>query len=310
MVQVRYLLRLWAVSFVQHVVHAQLSCNVNGGPCNVNGGPQAFTLVQKWKQSPNAWVLRFSLPTKYLGDDPTLPTCIAVHYNGTAVSGESEVLKKSYSPISHPSAEGTFDLLVKAYPPQPGGGVGAHICAMKPGEAILAALKSQRIMHGSPSVAHRWARLGLVAGGTGLAPLVQIARIILQDPNDMTKIQLLSINRREEDILMRTELDLLAKDYSDRFSVSYSLTGSVDKGWTDEKGRGSVAMVREALPPPTADGSTMILICGTDGFVQTWAGPISRAPPKADGTKGPKIQGPLLGILKDVGYDASEVFKY
>lgn len=205
---------------------------------------------------------------------------------------------------------GLWELLVKAYPHQPGGGVGKHICAVEPGEAILAAIKSTRMMHGSPSVAHRWKRLGLVAGGTGLAPLLQIARIILQDPNDMTQIQLLSINRHEEDILMRTELDLLAEDFPRRFSVSYSLTGSPKKGWTGHVGRGSVPMVREALPPHTADGETMILICGTDGFIQTWGGSIARAPPKADGSKGPKIQGPLLGILKDAGYDASEVFKY
>jgi hypothetical protein len=54
----------------------------------------------------------------------------------------------------------------------------------------------------------------------------------------------------------------------------------------------------------------MILVCGRDDFVYTWSGPVVRAPPKADGTKGPKIQGPLLGILQDSGFDESEVFKY
>ena len=57
-------------------------------------------------------------------------------------------------------------------------------------------------------------------------------------------------------------------------------------------------------------GTQLVLVCGTDGFVETWAGPIGRGPPKPDGSKGPKVQGPLLGLLADAGFDASEVFKY
>ena len=54
----------------------------------------------------------------------------------------------------------------------------------------------------------------------------------------------------------------------------------------------------------------MVLVCGKDGFVETWAGAVGRGPKKADGSKGPKIQGPLMGLLAESGYDASEVFKY
>ena len=71
-----------------------------------------------------------------------------------------------------------------------------------------------------------------------------------------------------------------------------------------------LGMISQALPPPTNDGTTMVLVCGTDGFVETWAGPIARGPRLADGSKGPKVQGPLLGLLAAAGYDASEVFKY
>ena len=53
-----------------------------------------------------------------------------------------------------------------------------------------------------------------------------------------------------------------------------------------------------------------VFVCGRDGFVESWAGPTARAPRKADGSKGAKIQGPLLGLLAAAGYDASEVYKY
>eukprot|EP00581_Thalassiosira_minuscula_P019988 CAMPEP_0183714250 /NCGR_PEP_ID=MMETSP0737-20130205/8840_1 /TAXON_ID=385413 /ORGANISM="Thalassiosira miniscula, Strain CCMP1093" /LENGTH=278 /DNA_ID=CAMNT_0025943157 /DNA_START=154 /DNA_END=990 /DNA_ORIENTATION=- len=274
----------------------------------------SYPLIDKWQQSHDSWLLRFSLPTdqKHLGNDPTLPTCISVHHNSSLDNGK--ILKKSYSPVSHPGTVGTFDLLVKAYTPQPGGGVGHGICHMKPGQStLIGKLKKERLVHGSPIISKRWDRIGLIAGGTGVAPLVQIIRIVLDNPEDNTKISVLSINRNEEDILMKEELDALANQHPDRFSVKYSLTGNkIREDWDGYRGRGSVEMVKAALPPPSSsDGkSTMIFICGTDGFRDMWGGPIARAPPLADGSKGPKIQGPLLGVLKDGGYDASDVFKY
>ena len=77
--------------------------------------------------------------------------------------------------------------------------------------------------------------------------------------------------------------------------------------WGASASRGR-ELAEAALPPPTGDGKTMILVCGTDGFVETWGGPVGRAPRQPDGSKGAKIQGPLSGILADAGYDASVSF--
>ena len=109
---------------------------------------------------------------------------------------------------------------------------------------------------------------------------------------------------------MRNELDELAAAHPGRFEVNYSLTAPPN-GWAGYSGRGSVEMIKGALPPPAGgDGSTMVLVCGTDGFVETWGGPVARGPRKADGSKGAKVQGPLLGLLADAGFKPSEVFKY
>eukprot|EP00316_Scyphosphaera_apsteinii_P010078 CAMPEP_0119306402 /NCGR_PEP_ID=MMETSP1333-20130426/7176_1 /TAXON_ID=418940 /ORGANISM="Scyphosphaera apsteinii, Strain RCC1455" /LENGTH=247 /DNA_ID=CAMNT_0007309703 /DNA_START=329 /DNA_END=1072 /DNA_ORIENTATION=- len=245
-----------------------------------------------------------------LRNDTTLPTCIkVVHPNGTDESGQPKVLEKSYSPVSHPAAKGVVDLVVKSYEPRPGGGVGAYICNLESGQTMDATIKSERIMHSEAAVSRRWANIGLVGGGTGIAPLLQIARILLDDSQDSTRVHFLSINRQEEDILMREELNRLATLHPDRFRVAYSLTAP-PHGWTEYTGRGSIEMVAATLPPPTADGKTMILVCGTDGFVAAWGGPVGRGPKKPDGSKGPKIQGPLLGLLAEAGYSADEVFKY
>lgn len=132
----------------------------------------AYPLLKKWRQSNDSWLLRFGLPSDriHLGDDPMLPTCMSVHHNGTSEDGSAKLLKKSYSPTSHPSTTNTFDLLVKAYPPRPGGGVGAAICALEPGQHLHGKLKSERMVHGSPHIAKRWDQIGLISGGTGVLP--------------------------------------------------------------------------------------------------------------------------------------------
>ena len=208
--------------------------------------------------------------------------------------------------------------------------MGAYLCNLVVGESMLATVKSKRVMHGSPVVSRRWASLGLVAGGTGIAPMlqvgdtavnpappfarahslrVQIARTVLDDLHNPTLVHVLSINRRESDILVKDELDQLVAAHPDRLKVTYSLTAP-SAAWSGSRGRGSLEIVQAALPAPTNDGTTMILVCGTDGFVDTWGGPVGRGPRQADGSKGPKVQGTLSGLLASAGFDASEVFKY
>ena len=70
-----------------------------------------------------------------------------------------------------------------------------------------------------------------------------------------------------------------------------------------EYGRGSIDMIQKVLPPLHGrDGTTIVLVCGTDGFVDWWSRPVARGLPKEGGTKGPKIQGLRLGLLQDAGY--------
>ena len=281
--------------------------------CSAPDGAVPYKLLSKVQMSADSWSLRFSLPDgqRILGKDPELPTCLKIlHPNGTDTSGNPKLLEKSYSPVSNPATEGYFDLLVKGYAPRPGGGVGAYLCDLEVGESIQGTLKKERKMHGKPHVVNRWEQIGLVGGGTGVAPLIQIARTVLEHPGDRTRVRFLSINRHEEDILMRAELDELARRHPDRLEVHYSLTAPPE-GWGGFQGRGSPHMIKKALPPPAGgDGTTMILVCGTDGFVETWGGAVVRGPKKPDGSKGGKVQGPLLGLLAEAGFAESEVFKY
>ena len=51
-----------------------------------------------------------------------------------------------------------------------------------------------------------------------------------------------------------------------------------------------------------------VLVCGTDGFVDTWAGAIERV--YDENGKKKKVQGTVRGILKTVGFTEDMVYKY
>jgi len=62
---------------------------------------------------------------------------------------------------------------------------------------------------------------GLICGGTGIAPMYQVIKSILDNPQDQTRVSVLFGNKSEEDILMREELEAAASD--PRITVYYTV---------------------------------------------------------------------------------------
>ena len=284
-----------------------------------------FTLVEKRPTGSNgSQVLIFAAPDgSTLGglDASTVPTSVYA-----AASG----LKKSYSPVSRADQIGTFELLVRPYPPREGGGLALALCNLGVGTTASLQVKPARKMHGSPGVVGRWSSLSLVAAGTGVAPFVQILRHVLPD-SPSTRVSLLFANRKAADILMREEIDALAAAYGpQRLRVRYVISEHDDEAAADSGAADGVCasellvgrridlpMLREFLPPPRpasqagAPSDCMVMVCGTDGFVEALAGPTTREPPDpVTGKKGKKVQGPLTGHLAELGYTAEEVYKF
>lgn len=56
--------------------------------------------------------------------------------------------------------------------------------------------------------------VGMIAGGTGITPMYQVAKALMGDQWECTTIKLVYANISEDDILMRKELDELANTYS------------------------------------------------------------------------------------------------
>ena len=105
--------------------------------------------------------------------------------------------------------------------------------------------------------------LGMIAGGTGITPMLQIIRAALKNPADKTKLSLIYANVIREDILLKAELDKLASAHPTRFTVFYVLNNP-PAGWTG--GVGFVAKDQIEKHLPSASHDVKILLCGTHFF--------------------------------------------
>lgn len=63
----------------------------------------------------------------------------------------------------------------------------------------------------------------VILGGTGITPMLQLIRQITRDPKDETKVSLLFANQTEEDILLRDELEEVAKNNPDQVKIWYTV---------------------------------------------------------------------------------------
>jgi cytochrome-b5 reductase len=77
-------------------------------------------------------------------------------------------------------------------------------------------------------------RIGMIAGGTGITPMLQIIKAIIRGRprnggNDTTQVDLIFANVHPEDILLKSELDQLVHE-DDGFNVYYVLNYPPE-GW-------------------------------------------------------------------------------
>lgn len=209
---------------------------------------QKFNLLEKKQISSNAAVYRFRLPSS----QNILGLPIGQHISIQAqIDGKNVV--RSYTPTSSDDDKGFFDLIVKTYPQ---GNISKYLEGVKVGEPIqVRGPKGQMRYH--PQMAKR---IGMIAGGTGLTPCLQIIRAALKNIKDTTKIDFIYANVNYEDILLRDELDLLARKHPDRFKVTYFLNNPPDDSWTGGVGFVTKEAIQEKLPGPADD--VKILMCG------------------------------------------------
>jgi nitrate reductase (NAD(P)H) len=104
----------------------------------------------------------------------------------------------------------------------------------------------------------------MICGGSGITPIYQVLRAVMQDKDDPTTCVILDGNRLIEDILCKEDLDVFARDNVDRCKLLYTLTQGPED-WQGLKGRINAAMLKEHCVRSDADDS-LVLICGPEAL--------------------------------------------
>lgn len=238
----------------------------------------ALPLARSIQISHDTRIYRFALPSS----EHILGLPIGQHiYLSANIDGKLVV--RPYTPVSSDDDRGHVDLLVKVYfanthPKYPDGGkMSQYLEKMNVGQSIdfrgpngllqyqgrgKFAIKPDKK---SPPRIKEAKSVGMIAGGTGITPMMQIIRHVFKDPEDITKLHLLFANQTEDDILLRNELEALASDHPDQLKVWFTVDRK-PPGWRYSEGFVNEEMLREHLPTPGPD--VLILMCGPPPMIQ------------------------------------------
>ena len=168
---------------------------------------------------------RFKLPAPNSIIGLPIGQHISIGANIPQEDGSGKEIVRSYTPISGDHQPGYVDFLIKSYPT---GNISKYMASLAVGQTIRMRGPKGAFVYTPNMVRH----FGMVAGGTGITPMLQVIRAIIRGrpTGDKTQVDLIYANVSETDILLREDLDSLAKEDSG-FRVHYVLD-KPPAGWT------------------------------------------------------------------------------
>ncbi|ORZ27618.1 NADH-cytochrome b5 reductase 2 [Lobosporangium transversale] len=215
-------------------------------------------------------------------------SCILTKFIGP----DGKPVIRPYTPTSETYVKGSWDLIIKRYDT---GIMSSHIHNLKVGDTL--SVKGPISKY--PLKVNQHKSIALIAGGSGLTPILQLIYSILHDKEDVTKINFIFANVTPDDIILKDVLDELVKTHPDQLKVTYVVSRPPAEGWIGETGRVNAEMIRRHVPEIGTEGNK-VFVCGPPGMMNAISGP-----------KNPDLtQGELIGALKDLGLTSEQVFKF
>ena len=196
--------------------------------------------------------LRFEIPNN---------KCSGVHTGEQvmlAATIDNDFITRRYTPISAMTDTGFLELATKVYPR---GRMSQYLDSLRIGATVDVKGPTGHFQYtrgGIAGVSH----IGAVCGGIAITSILEVMRVLANNPKDTTKITLLYVNKTAGDILFKDEIDAMAAR-DDRITVVHCLT-KPSASWTGLRGRPTQETMAELLPPPAE--STLCIVCGSDAM--------------------------------------------
>jgi nitrate reductase (NAD(P)H) len=191
-------------------------------------------------------------------------------------SDTSKSIIRAYTPTSDPSDLGKVEVLVKVYDPTPtfpSGGkmtmamdripIGTKVDFKGPIGKLQYLGKGEVLVNNEQRHVKRFY---MICAGSGVTPIFQVLRSVMQDKDDTTRCTVLDGNRGEADILLRSEFDSFAIQNKGRCDIIHTLTQPPET-WTGHKGRISEYLLKHYIAPPHKQ--SMVLVCGPEALEQS-----------------------------------------
>jgi cytochrome-b5 reductase len=258
------------------------------GNCILTENWTPLALISKETVNHDTSVYRFSLPD---GTSPlNLSTCACVLASIPDSTANGELIVRPYTPISTNADIGFMDLMVKKYRK---GIMSTALSNLNAGDTLDFKHISFNVKVQAP---FNVKKIGMLVGGTGVAPMIQALHAILGAHDNTTEVTLLYGSKTQQDILAREQIEAWAKASGGKFVVHHVLSEEPSESdWEGRRGFIDEEMIRETLPP-SDDGESCIFVCGP--------------PAMYDSICGDRTEKEVLGILEKIGYSQNVVYKF
>ncbi|SCU87349.1 LADA_0E03488g1_1 [Lachancea dasiensis] len=225
---------LWIIPFIVVVIAIRFTAAYKRRKSVFSDRWSALELEDQTLISKNSAIYRFNMKTSL--ESLNFPVG---HHLAVKVTIDGKDYVRYYTPISPKFEKGYFDIIVKSYAD---GNVSKYFAGLKQGSTVEFKGPVGRFNY----VANSYKHLCMIAGGSGITPMLQVLNEVITNPEDLTKISLIYANETENDILLKEELDDIAAKYPN-FEVTYILR-TPSATWTGETGYVTKEHIQKFLP--------------------------------------------------------------
>lgn len=192
-----------------------------------------------------------------------------------------EAIIRSYTPTSEQNRPGFVDVLIKIYyktESSPGGKMSQALDSLPLGHPVEfkgPIGKFEYLGKGLCAVngvERKIEHFIMICGGSGITPIYQVYRAVMQDKDDHTRCTVLNGNRLVEDILCKEELENFAVGNDHKSKMVHTLS-KAPEDWAGLRGRIAGPLLAEHATRSGIElnegGKAMVLICGPEALEKT-----------------------------------------